>query len=219
MAELKDIALYGAGGFGREVACMIRRINEQKPTWNLIGFFDSNPAQKGTQVSHFGPCFGGLGELNAWDRELAVALTIGDPLEVKKVYDAIANDRLWFPNLIHPYGAFSDDPESFVIGKGNIIKSGCSATCDVHIGDFNVFNGDVVLGHDVGIGSFNSFKGGVRISGYVKIGECNFFGTGSIVIPHIVIGHHVKLVAGSTLMTNPRDGFLYMGVPAVKTEF
>ena len=37
---MKDIAIYGAGGFGKEVACLIKRINEQEPTWNLIGFFD-----------------------------------------------------------------------------------------------------------------------------------------------------------------------------------
>ena len=39
---MKDIAIYGAGGFGREVACLLRRINEQAPKWNLIGFFDDD---------------------------------------------------------------------------------------------------------------------------------------------------------------------------------
>jgi len=32
---MKDIAIYGAGGFGREVACLINKINEVNPTWNL----------------------------------------------------------------------------------------------------------------------------------------------------------------------------------------
>ena len=42
MAHIKDIAIYGAGGFGREVACLIRIINEslKEPRWNIIGFFD-----------------------------------------------------------------------------------------------------------------------------------------------------------------------------------
>ena len=40
---MKDIAIYGAGGFGKEVACLIKRINEQEPTWKLVGFFDDNP--------------------------------------------------------------------------------------------------------------------------------------------------------------------------------
>lgn len=28
---MKDIAIYGAGGFGREVACLIKRINDHSP--------------------------------------------------------------------------------------------------------------------------------------------------------------------------------------------
>ena len=40
---MKDIAIFGAGGFGREVACLIKRINKQQPnTWNFIGFFDDD---------------------------------------------------------------------------------------------------------------------------------------------------------------------------------
>lgn len=35
---MRDIAIYGAGGFGRETACLIKEINSVKPTWNLIGF-------------------------------------------------------------------------------------------------------------------------------------------------------------------------------------
>ena len=55
-AIMKDIAIFGAGGFGREVACLIRIINESasEPKWNLIGFFDDNPELKGKMISHFG---------------------------------------------------------------------------------------------------------------------------------------------------------------------
>ena len=52
-----------------------------------------------------------------------------------------------------------------------------AATCDVSIGDFNVLNGSVVLGHDVSIGSFNTLMPAVRISGEVSVGEGNFFGS------------------------------------------
>ena len=52
---MKDIALFGAGGFGREVACLIRLINESlnEPRWNLIGFFDDNADLKGT-INEYG---------------------------------------------------------------------------------------------------------------------------------------------------------------------
>lgn len=36
---MRDIAIFGAGGFGREVACLIRMINESRlePEWKMIG--------------------------------------------------------------------------------------------------------------------------------------------------------------------------------------
>ena len=41
---MKDIAIYGAGGFGREVACILEKINEVEPKWHLVGFYDDDPA-------------------------------------------------------------------------------------------------------------------------------------------------------------------------------
>lgn len=215
---MNNIAIYGAGGLGREISCLIRQINEQEPQWNLLGFFVDDPLLKGKQITHFGPCLGGIEELNSWDEELAVVLAISDPQGRKMVYGKITNQNISFPNLVNPNNSLSD-PNSFVIGRGNIIQGGCSATCDIHIGDFNLLNGNVYLGHDVEIGSFNSFMPTVRISGNVKIGQGNFFGVGSIVIEELTIGNSVRLAAGSVLMTKPKDGSLYLGIPAMLTEY
>ena len=215
---MKDIAIYGAGGFGREVACLINRINENNnPTWNLIGFFDDNPDLKGKMISHFGPCLGGMDELNLYPKELSVAMALGDSHVSKVLVEKIHNDLVSFPNLID--NSFKlVDPDTFVIGKGNIIMGPGAATCDVELGSFNVLNGSVVIGHDVKIGSFNTFMPSVRVSGEVKVGECNFFGVGSIILQQIKVGTNVRLGAGSVLMTKPKDGVLYIGVPAKKTE-
>ena len=43
---MKDIAIYGFGGFGHEVACLIQHINEVEPTWNIVGYFDDGVAQR-----------------------------------------------------------------------------------------------------------------------------------------------------------------------------
>lgn len=214
---MKKIAIFGAGGFGKEVACLINRINEQEPTWELIGFFDDGK-EKGEKISHFGICLGGVQELNVWPEDIAVAVAVGNSLTVHKIVEKITNEHVSFPNLIHPNFALTD-PESFKIGRGNIIQGGCAATVDVSLGDFNVLNGSIVLGHDVQIGSFNTLMPAARISGEVKIGNFCFFGVGSIVLQQIKMGDSVRLAAGSVLMTKPKSGFLYLGVPAKKTEF
>lgn len=214
---MKDIAIYGAGGFGREVACTINKINEIEPTWNLVGFFDDG-VEKGKMVSHFGPVLGGMAALNAYEKEINVVIAVGNPITVKKIVEKITNEKVKFPNLIYPNTYYSDKL-TFVIGKGNIIQGSCAFSCDVEIGDFNVLNGSVVVGHDVKIGSFNSFMPAVRISGEVQIGDCNFFGVNSVVLQQIKIKNETRLAAGSVLMTKPKEKSLYIGVPAKREKF
>lgn len=214
---MKDIAIFGAGGFGREVACLINRINQEKPIWNLIGFFDDNKTI-GESISHFGKILGNKDTLNSYPHELAIVVAIGNPIVVKSVVDGINNDKIYFPNLIHPNFVVAD-PESFSIGRGNIIQRACVATCNVSIGDFNTFNGSICLGHDVNVGSYNAFMPAVRISGNVHIGNQNFFGVASIVLQQLKIGENVKLGAGSVLMTKPKNNSLYMGNPAKIFKF
>ena len=55
--------IFGAGGFGREVACLIHSVNKQRRTWNIIGFIDDNPNLKGTK-NEYGEVLGGVDYLN-----------------------------------------------------------------------------------------------------------------------------------------------------------
>jgi len=214
---MKDIAIYGAGGLGREVACLINnKINENHPTWNIIGFFD-DALPKGSLVSHFGSVLGGIDDVNKIDRELAVVIAIGNPALIALIVEKINNPNILYPNIIHPDFKIVDS-FTFCVGKGNIIQGGCVVSCDVTLGNFNILNGSVVFGHDDKIGDYNCFMPAVRVSGEVTIGCHNFFGVGAIVLQQLKIGEHVRLGAGSVLMTNPKDGKLYIGNPAKKFE-
>ncbi len=214
---MKNIAIFGAGGFGREVACLINIINKKEPEWRLVGFFDDNPNLKGRMISHFAPCLGGMDDLNAYTSELALVIPIGNSAAIRSIVGRINNPNVYYPNLIHPDIIFSD-PETFRIGKGNILQIGCNFSTNISIGDFNILNGEIALGHDDTIGSFNVFMPDVRVSGTVKIGDNNFFGVGSIILQTLEIGNNVRLGAGSVLMKNPKDGKLYVGLPAKKVE-
>ncbi len=217
---MKDIAIYCAGGFGREVACLLDIINKQsnEPQWNLVGFFDDTHSQC-EQVSHFGTVLGGSETAKMWAKPLNVVIANGSPNAVKAIYGKIKeNKNLSFPNIIHPNFNIVDKA-SFHIGKGNIIQANCSVSCNVTFGDFNVFNGSVVFGHDDNVGNYNTFMPAIRVSGAVTIGDGNFFGVGSIILQGLTVGNKVRIAAGSVLMTKPKDGNLYMGVPAKKVRF
>lgn len=212
--NMKNLAIYGAGGFGKEVASLIDRINKayNEPQWNLIGFFDDGKP-KGSQISHYGIVLGGLEDLNRWSGHLDIAVAIGNPNTISSIVKGITNNSISYPNLIDPNFKVAD-PKSFNIGQGNIIQGSCFASCDVTIGNFNVLNGSVVIGHDVTIGDCNVLMPAVRISGEVVIDSHNMFGINSVVLQQLRIGKHVTVGAGSVLMTRPKDEGLYIGVPA-----
>lgn len=215
---MKELAIFGAGGLGREVACIINKINELKPQWKLVGFFDDDPKLKNQKISHHGICLGGMDVLNSYNKELSLVLAVGSPKTVESLLSRIANPRVSYPNIVHPNFVIADEL-TFKLGKGNIIQRDCKVSCDVTLGDFNMLNGNTSIGHDVVIGSYNTFMPAARISGMVTIGDLNFFGVGCIVLQGLKIGNNTKIGAGSVLMTKPKDGFLYLGVPARKTEF
>lgn len=213
---MRDIAIYGAGGLGREVACMLRRINENEGSpWNFVGFFDDGKA-----VGHdngYGKTLGGMPELNSYERPLCIAVAIGNPKTLKMIVDKISNPNISFPNLLAP-NVFFFDRASTKMGKGNIITFGCRLSCNTSIGDFNVLNGSVSLGHDASIGSFNVLMPETRLSGEVKAQDTNLFGGRCFVAQQIKIGNNTTIGAGSIVLRKTKDNSLYLGNPAKKIE-
>ena len=120
---MKDIVIYGAGGFGREIACLLNLINEKENEWNLIGFLDDNEEIWGTE-NKYGKVLGGADWLNQYDKPLAVAIAVGNPNAVTSIVAKIKNPQISFPNLYAPTVTFLDR-ESLEIGQGNIFCSNC----------------------------------------------------------------------------------------------
>lgn len=214
---MKNIAIYGAGGLGKEVATTIERINRKEPTWNLIGFYDDGK-EKGTPISHYGKVLGGIKEVNEVKEPLCLVIAIGTPNTLRTVREKITNPLISYPNIIfEPFDCA--DYSTLKIGEGNIIQGYCYASCDVTIGSFNVLNGLVLIGHDATIGDYNVIMPSVRISGEVKIGNRNLLGVCSIVLQQLKIGNGVHLGAGAVLMTKPKDECTYIGNPAKLFRF
>lgn len=208
---MKDIAIFGAGGYGREIACYIRRINEVKPTWNLIGYFDDGKAVG--EDAQYGKVLGGLDILNAWDKPIAVVLAIATPKTVRKIVSNIKNEKVEFPNIIDPSVTFLDK-ESVKMGKGNVIGANTLIACNVEIGDFNLMNWYDQLGHEDKLGSYNVVMPNVNISGGVEAGDGNFFGVKSTILQYQKIGNNTTIGACSVILKDTEDNATYYGNPA-----
>ena len=208
---MRNIAIYGAGGYGREIACLIKHINQANQVWNIIGFFDDG-IPTGT-VNEYGKVLGSIEQLNAFDQPLSIVIAIANPEHIKKIATSINNSNISFPNLIAPNSIIFDE-NTLRMGKGNIIFFGCRLSCDVKIGSFNLLNGLVSLGHDVEIGNYNVLQPSVRLSGGSKVGHENFFGVQAIVLQGITIGNNTRVGANSVVMNKTKDYHLYFGNPA-----
>lgn len=212
---MRDIIIYGFGGFGHEVACLIKHINRKKPTWNVLGYVDDG-VPVGTACK-YGKVLGNLDYINEYPEVVDVVIAIGSSKVQAMLSQKIVNPNVSFPNVIAP-NVFFFDEESMTMGKGNIITFGCRMSCNVRIGDFNVLNGNVSFGHDVIVGSYNVMFPETRISGQTSIGDRNLFGARTFVAQCLKIGNDTRIAAGSIILRNTKDGFLYMGNPAKKIE-
>lgn len=209
---MKDIVIYGAGGFGREIACLINLINEKESQWNIIGFLDDNPELKGTS-NEYGTVLGDAEWLNVCDKPIAAAIAVGNPQAVESIAQKVTNPLVEYPNLYAPSVTFLDK-ESLKIGKGNIFCTNCFVSCNVTVGDFNLFNGYIPIGHDAVIGDCNVVMPSCNISGGVKIGNTNFLGVQSVVLQYVTIGNNTRIGANSVVTRKTKDGYLYIGNPA-----
>lgn len=210
---MKDIAIFGAGGFGREIACLIRRVNEiEAGTWNLIGFFDDDETIWGSW-NEYGKVIGGMEALNKWEKPLCLVIAIGNPSVLELLVGKIQNGNIAFPNLIDPNVEFMDR-ERVTMGRGNVICMRSTISTSVTFGDFNLLNVAVGIGHDASFSNFNVVMPNVNISGGVQIGNGNLFGVKSTVLQYLKVGDHVRIGADSLLMRNAKSNSLYFGSPA-----
>lgn len=212
---MKDLLIYGFGGFGHEVACLIQHVNKEKPTWNVLGYIDDG-VEVGTECK-YGKVLGDIKTLNAWENPVAVVIAIGSTKYLELISQRITNPNVDFPNIIAP-NVFYFDEESVAMGRGNIVTFGCRFSCNTQLGDFNVLNGNISLGHDANMGNYNVLFPETRISGQTSIGNHNFFGARVFVAQRLKIGNDCRFGAGCYVLRKTKDGCLYMGNPAKKVE-
>ncbi|MBN9285019.1 MULTISPECIES: acetyltransferase [unclassified Flavobacterium] len=212
---MKNIAIIGAGGFGREVKMLIDDINSRGAKYNFIGFYDDG-LEKGTVVNNH-IVLGGIDDLNKTDKKLCVALGIGDPNLKSKIISRITNPDIEFPEMIHPSVLIGKDEVS--IGKGTIICAGTIITCNILIKEFVTLNLMCTVGHDTQIGSFASFMPSVNISGEVKIEDKVYVGTGAKIINQLEIGTGTIIGAGAVVSKSLPAKCTAVGIPAKPIKF
>ncbi|MCF1675853.1 MAG: acetyltransferase [Tetragenococcus koreensis] len=206
-----QIIIVGAGGFGKEVAFSIDRLQE----YNVIGFVDDNYQNISERV-YGKPVIGTLKLLQGYTKEINVVIAIADPISREVVYEKLKSNKfITFPNIIDSTAILGHNIQ---LGIGNILMANTTYTSDIEIGDFNMLNIASTVGHDSKVGSFNSIFPAVNVSGNVEIGNKNQFGVGTKVIQNLIIGDNNILGAGSVVIKNIHSCSKFVGVPSKEIE-
>jgi sugar O-acyltransferase (sialic acid O-acetyltransferase NeuD family) len=213
--NMKKIAVFGAGGFGREVKMLIDQVNDRGATYEFVGFFDDSEP-KGKMINGY-PVLGGRKELNEYPEELCIAYAVGNPATKKKIVDSLTNSKISTPTLVHPSVYIGKD--DVAIGEGCIICAGCIITVNIRIGNFVILNLGCTVGHDTVIEDHASFMPSVNISGEVVIREGVYAGTGAKIINQLEIGAYTIIGAGAVVSKTLPEYCTAVGIPAKPIKF
>lgn len=207
---MKDIVIIGAGGFGRETVDTVRAINEETPTWRILGVVDDAPSLENlARLEALGLTH--LGDMDTLPRQASVAICIGDPRTRERVVAAMSARPVEFPTLLHPS---TTTGSLFVHGEGLITLASVSIGTNVAVGDHVHLNAHAVIGHDVRVDDFVSVNPNATVSGDCCIRRGALLGASSTVLQEITIGTQVTVGAGACVIRDVADEQVVVGVPA-----
>lgn len=209
----RTLYVIGTSGFAKEVGQLAHDINAAGlQRWRAIEYLAEHESEIGRPMP--------FGEVTATDAVLAglateadVAIGIGRPATRRAIAARLrVMPRVGLPNLVHPQAAVN--LAHVRLGVGNVVTRGVVLTCDIEIGDFNVFNLNSTVGHDAVIGSFNVVNPGCNLSGGITLGDACLLGTGCQVLEGLRVASESVVGAGAVVTRSIDAAGMYVGVPA-----
>lgn len=210
---MKPLVIIGAGDFGREVICLIERINISagEKIWDLIGFVDDNPELNGKSIDGY-PVLGSSRWLQDQNKEVYAVCSVGVGKIREKIIKKFDNVNIKYATLIDPEAILFKD---CTIGQGSIICAGSVISVNVTVKEHTIVNLNCTLGHDACINEFCTINPGTNISGKVKVDKCTDLGTGTKIIQGVSIGKETTIGAGAVVIRDIPDKVLAVGCPAI----
>lgn len=213
---MKDLVVIGAGALGREVAQLIKDINQDKKQWNFLGFIDETPEKQGTIING-DPVMGGFEWFeNRQSGNTWAVCAVGNTRGKFGLIQKAKAHGLNFANLVHPGVAKNEFIE---MGIGNIICWNTFLSVNIRLGSHIVINPGCGIGHDTVIEDYVTLYWDVTLSGNVLIHEGCEIGSKAAVIQKKSVGCWSILGAGAVAIRDIPDGCTAVGIPAKPIKF
>jgi sugar O-acyltransferase (sialic acid O-acetyltransferase NeuD family) len=212
--SFQRIAIYGAGGFGREVAWFFDDLNAQSKRYEVACFIDDDKSIQGAVLN--GIPVHNLEDASRLFPGATVVGGIGAPRVRQTLMENAASKGFVFETFIHPNVETSQWNH---IGRGTLLCAGNILTTNITIGEHVQINLECTIGHDVIMGDYTTLAPGVHVSGFVCFGKRVYVGTGAVIINGtqenpIVIGDDAVIGAGACVIRSVPPGLTVGGVPA-----
>ena len=145
---MEKLAIYGAGGFGREVLTLINDINKICNKYDVLGFYDDG--HSAGEVINGYKTLGGIDALNSVTESISIVLAVGSPSIKRSILEKIINPYVKFPTLIHPSVIIMDKNYS-TIDCGCIVCAGVIISVNTILKRFVALDWNCTVGHWIGI--------------------------------------------------------------------
>jgi len=199
---MQRIVIVGAGGFGREVAWIVERINAVCPTFELLGFCDDAEDKRDGFCGAY-PLLGTIEAVAKKFGALGFVCAVGN----NKSRQAVALRAVAAGHkpvtVIDPSAMIAPD---VVIGAGSYVGIGSVVSIAARLGEGVLVNHQVTVGHDVVVDDFAQLCPGVRVSGGCAVGEGVLMGSNACTIPGVRIGAWATVGAGSVALRDVPEG-------------
>ena len=213
---MKDLIIFGASGFGREVAWAVERLNKVNPTWNLLGFMDDADDIQESEVNGY-KVLGKTTDVGNYPDAFFVVAVGASRIREKIVSNMKAvNPSVKFGTVIDPSVEMSD---LVTIGEGTIICAHTIITVNIEIGSHVIINLDCTVGHDAILKDFVTLYPSVNVSGITQIGHAVELGTGMQIIQGKTVGDYSIVGAGAVVVKDIPAKCTAVGCPAKPTKF
>lgn len=172
-------AIYGAGGFGREVAPLARHASlaaDPNAAADAVVFVSDVPAEIGTVRN--GIAVISFEELVSRHGDRQVVLAVGSSAGRRALAEKCEGAGLQFASLAAPTTRFLDDVR---IGEGAVFCDFSMATSNVVIGRHFQANIYSYVAHDCVVGDFVTLAPKACVNGNVVIEDDAYIGTGAVI--------------------------------------
>ena len=197
---MNDIIILGAGGFGREIAWTLERLNACAPRWHLIGFADDAP-DKASGTCAGAPLLVPIAKAVARHPQAALALAVGDNAIRARLFAAFP-DRT-FPVLVDPSALCAPSAH---VGAGTFIGPFALVSTDARLGTGVIVNARAGVGHDCLVDDFAQICPGATLSGHTHVGAGALVASNAATVPGVVIGARAAVAAGTPVFTKVAPG-------------